>query len=126
MSNNSINTGVTIYEMQKKKYAEVKPLDMLDVISRIEEVSDKMLNSDIAYFTLLCHENRDYTTFVLTSNTEKDNLKQSLLETIQNRGEIMDIYDNGENCWDIWIRNITTKETFLMKLFDYSDFIEIV
>ena len=45
MNNNSINTGVTIYEMQKKKYAEVKPLDMLNVISRIEEVSNNILDS---------------------------------------------------------------------------------
>ena len=122
----SIDTGLTVYEVQKKKYAEVNPLDMLEVTSRLGEVAGEIVKTDISYFTLLCHENRDYTTFLLTSYVDKEKLKQVLLETIQNRGEIMDIYDSGENCWDIWVRNFTTKEVYLMKLFDYSDFIEIV
>lgn len=126
MTNKPIDTGITMYDMQKQKYESVEPLDILDTISRLNEISEKILVSDNTYFTLLCHENRDYTTFVLTCQTEKEDLKQALLETIQNRGEIMDMYDSGENCWDIWVRNVSTKKCFMMKLFDYSDFIEIV
>ena len=122
-----INSGLTAYEVQQQQYEKVSPLDALDVLNRLNEVSGKMLDTDSAYFMLLCHELRDYTTFVLTSITEQKNLKQVLLETCQNRGEIMDIYDSEDgNGWNIWIKDRITGKCNMRKLFDACDFIEIV
>lgn len=126
MEKKVIDTGMTAYEVQQKQYESVTPLDMIDCNRRICEVADKMIESDSVYFMLLCHELRDYTTFVLTSSVEHAALKQALQETLENRGDIMDIYDNAEGGWDIWIRDVVSKRCHMRKLFDASDFIEIV
>lgn len=65
------------------------------------------------YLMLLCHDLRDYTLFNLDrTNSWKDaplqsvfNAGNDIIECMTNRGTILSIDDQGNNSWEIWIRN---------------------
>lgn len=121
----TFDSGLTQYEMKKKQYLEVTPLDPLLVVSNIKEISEKMFDSSSHYYMLLCNDRKDYTIFHLSDAFVDAVLEQELLETIQNRGEIMDIYDGcQDNSWEIWVKD--NGECFCYILFEYdSGVIEI-
>lgn len=121
----TFDSGLTQYEMKKNLYSEVAPLDALLVTSNIKEISEKMINSSSRYYMLLCNDRRDYTVFALDECSMAQKLKTELQETIQNRGEIIDMYDGcQDNSWEIWIRD--NGKCFCYILFEYdSGVIEI-
>lgn len=123
MDNNRrvLESEMTLYDFKKQQYASVSPLDPFLVISDLTEISKgMMLNTSSTYFMLLCNDRRDYTVFHINGNTKVEDLGKVLLKTLQNRGELFDIYSTSDTSWEIWIKG-DNGEFYCYILFDYKD-----
>lgn len=118
MKNKAIDSGITMHELRKQQYSQVSPLDTLDFLSRLDTISSEMVKS--CYYMLLSNERVDYTVFNLTyvNSNDTNKVKQELQETLQNRGEVVDIFDGPEGGYEIWIKD--NDEAFCYYLFDYE------
>ena len=110
-----INTGISIYELNKKGMDLYKPLNEYEAHAAINNALSDLWVKE--YLMLLCNERRDFTLFK-NSSREIDKLSDEILETLNNRGEIIDITAQENNAVEIWIRD--NKENFCYYLFDYS------
>jgi hypothetical protein len=112
-----IDTGLSIYEINKNLMKEEKPLDPIAINIAIKKVTDGILSSFKKYWMLLCRERNDYTVFIITGSNK---LKNELKETILNRGKLLDISQQEDGNFEIWIRDSETEENFAYYLFDYT------
>ena len=115
--NKEIDTGLSIYEINKNLMAEEKPLDPIATNRAVKDAADGVLASFKRYWMLLCRERNDYTVFIINNSK---NLEQELKETLLNRGQLLDITKQDDGNFEIWIRDSETKENFVYYLFDYS------
>lgn len=121
INKNGFTSEMTYYDLKKQQYSMVSPLDPFLVISDIAEISKAMMkNTSSTYFMLLCNDRRDYTVFYFNGITKIKDLEDSLLKTLQNRGEIFDIYSTSNTSWEIWIKG-NDGELYCYVLFDYQD-----
>lgn len=115
-----IDTGMSLYELNKQGYAQLLPYDetqIQDAITWINEFSDKNKGK---YYMLLCKEMSYYTVF------EKDfleydclSLGHGVIECLNNVGTIHGIDDNGEGALEIWVKT-SDEEVYCMLLFNYD------
>ena len=115
-----IDTGMSLYELNKQGYAQLLPYDetqIQDAIAWINEFSDKNKGK---YYMLLCKEISYYTVF------EKDfleydclSLGHGVIECLNNVGTIHGIDDNGEGALEIWVKT-SDEEVYCMLLFNYD------
>lgn len=115
-----IDTGMSLYELNKQGYAQLLPYDetqIQDAIAWINEFSDKNKGK---YYMLLCKEISYYTVF------EKDfleydclSLGHGVIECLDNVGTIHGIDDNGEGALEIWVKT-SDEEVYCMLLFNYD------
>ena len=115
-----IDTGMSLYELNKQGYAQLLPYDetqIQDAITWINEFSDKNKGK---YYMLLCKEMSYYTVF------EKDfleydclSLGHGVIECLDNVGTIHGIDDNGEGALEIWVKT-SDEEVYCMLLFNYD------
>ena len=115
-----IDTGMSLYELNKQGYAQLLPYDetqIQDAITWINEFSDKNKGK---YYMLLCKEISYYTVF------EKDfleydclSLGHGVIECLDNVGTIHGIDDNGEGALEIWVKT-SDEEVYCMLLFNYD------
>ena len=115
-----IDTGMSLYELNKQGYAQLLPYDetqIQDAITCINEFSDKNKGK---YYMLLCKEMSYYTVF------EKDfleydclSLGHGVIECLDNVGTIHGIDDNGEGALEIWVKT-SDEEVYCMLLFNYD------
>ena len=115
-----IDTGMSVYELNKQGYAQLLPYDetqIQDAITWINEFSDKNKGK---YYMLLCKEMSYYTVF------EKDfleydclSLGHGVIECLDNVGTIHGIDDNGEGALEIWVKT-SDEEVYCMLLFNYD------
>lgn len=114
----------TLYDMNKELMKNEPVLDPVLLNKKIAEISKCMQYNcdylDKHYWMLLCHDRRDYTIFNVISAEDKDDIEFELGPTLVNRGKVLSIDDNGENCWEIWIRD-NLDENFAYYLFNYDD-----
>lgn len=112
-----IDTGVSIYEINKNLMKEDKPLDPIAVNITVKKAADGILTSFKKYWMLLCRERNDYTVFIVNGS---NNLEKELKETLLNRGYLLSIDKQDDGNFEIWIRDSETKENFVYYLFDYT------
>lgn len=115
-----IDTGMSLYELNKQGYAQLLPYDetqIQDAIAWINGFSDKNKGK---YYMLLCKEISYYTVF------EKDfleydclSLGHGVIECLDNVGTIHGIDDNGEGALEIWVKT-SDEEVYCMLLFNYD------
>lgn len=111
-----VNLG-TLYDVNKS------------LLEKEHSLSEKVLNkklSDITrffsrgkYFMLLCHEQRDYTVFQLTTGSKADIATEELKVCMKNRGNILAIDEAPGNAFEIWIKN--ESGIFAYYLFPYDE-----
>jgi hypothetical protein len=112
-----IDTGLSIYEINKNLMKEEKPLDPITINIAIKKAADGVLSSFKKYWMLLCRERNDYTVFIITGSNK---LEDELKETILNRGKLLDISQQEDGNFEVWIRDPETEENFVYYLFDYT------
>lgn len=116
------NIEVSQYDIYKNLYANMDPLDDSKLSSRLNTIGNwfgaKLPNT---YFMLLCRERNDYTIFKLKSPNYYQAC-QELKETLQSRGDIIDIeYIHGDDCYQCWVKN--TGAVSMYMLFPCDDFV---
>ena len=111
----------TLYELNKSAMEKEKRMTNMALNKTLKEMEDFF--SKGSYFMLLCHEQRDYTVFIINAVTEEagDNAIQNLKECLINRGEVLSIdYAPGDqNAFEIWNRD-DSGEPFCYYLFPYD------
>ena len=105
-----IDTGLSIYEINKNLMKEEKPLDPIAINIAIKKAADGVLSSFKKYWMLLCRERNDYTVFIIIGSNK---LEDELKETILNRGKLLDISQQEDGNFEIWIRDPETEENFV-------------
>lgn len=112
-----IDTGLSMYDINKNLMKEEKPLDPIATNIAIKKAADGILSSFKKYWMLLCRERNDYTVFIITGSNK---LEDELKETILNRGKLLDISQQEDGNFEVWIRDSKTEENFVYYLFDYT------
>lgn len=112
-----IDTGLTMYEINKNLMKEDKPLDPIAINIAVKKTADGVLASFKKYWMLLCRERNDYTVFIVNGS---NNLEKELKETLLNRGYLLSIDKQEDGNFEIWIRDSITEENFVYYLFDYT------
>lgn len=111
-----IDLGLSLYDFNKQGMAQEKPLDAIDfnrqIINMIEDIAARS-----KYWMLLCRERNDYTVFIILT---KEGTVNEMLEALLNRGQILSIDKQKDGNYEIWIRDINTKENFVYYFFDYE------
>ena len=115
----------TLYDMNKELMKNEPVLDPIIFNKKLTEIAKSMQYNcdylDKHYWMLLCHDRRDYTIFNIISSQEENDIEFELGPTLINRGKVLSIDSNGENCWEIWIRDNHSDENFAYYLFNYDD-----
>lgn len=112
-----IDTGISIYEINKNLMKEDKPLDPIATNIAVKKAADGILTSFKKYWMLLCRERNDYTVFIVNGS---NNLEKELKETLLNRGNLLSIDLQEDGNFEVWIRDPETEENFVYYLFDYT------
>ena len=112
-----VDTGLTMYEINKNLMKEDKPLDPIAINIAVKKAADGVLASFKKYWMLLCRERNDYTVFIVNGS---NNLEKELKETLLNRGYLLSIDKQEDGNFEIWIRDSITEENFVYYLFDYT------
>lgn len=112
-----IDTGMTLYDMNKQLIAKEKPFDTILLNAKVKKMVTNIYNKKKPYWMLLCNERHDYTVFIPL--TLEGTVKE-LIETLLNRGEIISIEEQEDENYEIWVRDPKTKENYAYYFFDYS------
>lgn len=119
MSNKVVDFKTKLYEFNKVQMAQINPVDPIWFNKHCAEVANEMWDSKSSYWMLLCRERNDYTIFYLEES--EDELTKALIETLNNRGMILDFTKQPDDNYEIWIRDFDTNENVVYYLFDYSN-----
>lgn len=112
-----IDSGLTLYDMNKQAYSQEKSLDPIALNVAVTKMINDIITKKKPYWMLLCRERNDYTVFIPLT---KEGTIKEIIPTLTNRGEVLDIQKQEDGNYEIWIRDIDTKENFAYYFFDYS------
>jgi hypothetical protein len=107
----------TVYDINKNLMQNEKRLSNNILNKKIKEIARFFTKGK--YFMLLCHEQRDYTIFQLTTEEKSKKASEELKLCMENRGEILSIDETPDGAYEIWIRNI--QGAFVYYLFPYDE-----
>lgn len=115
-----MDSGNTLYEMNKQIVAQEKPLTPMESV-RKQELLKEYFESNFNmydYYMLLCHEKRDYTVFRVIKSAE--NAARECIGCIFDRGELVscEYADTHESAIEIWLKS--NDEAFCYYLFPYD------
>ena len=117
-----------LYDMNKQLMEQEEPINDAELQLAKEHLRTWLThNFKSKYFMLLCHELRDYTLFNLDKTStwtiaKPDSIMTAandIIECMTNRGTLLTVDDQGNNTWELWIRN--PEGCFAYYLFPYGD-----
>lgn len=113
-----------LYDLNKDLVEkETKPLTQEELAIKKEMVHDFLReNGKASYMMLLCHEQRDYTVFNLTTTDDFAIYTPNILidECLKNRGEIRSIeLTANKDAIEIWL--VINKKAYCYYFFDYTN-----
>ena len=118
-----LNLG-TVYDFNKNAMSQFKPMDVIIFNKTTSKIAKEMTEAaelhDKHYWMLLCHELRDYTVFNIIAAESEKYVVNEIRPTLLNRGSVLDIEEQGNGAYEIWIRN-ENKENFAYYLFPYDN-----
>lgn len=122
-----IDLGMNLYEFNKQAMNTMTPLDAIMKLKAINQMAEgvkKFQESNPAqykYWMLLSNERRDYTVFNFNNNiwTIKDFTKE-IRECLDNRGNLLDVEQQEDGNFEIWLRDTVTKENVVYYFFNYT------
>lgn len=112
-----IDSSLTLYDMNKQAMNQEKPLDIIALHVKTKEMISDIYHRKIPYWMLLCKERNDYTVFIPLT---EDGTYNDMLETLNNRGQVLSIDKQGDGNYEIWIRDKDTQDNFVYYFFDYQ------
>ena len=124
MQAQNIDTGVSLYDINKQIYNKMKPLDPIFLHSQLADVTNSFAFAN--YVMLLCKERSDYTIFHLDQTQKIINMNffiKELKETLNNRGQVVSVEQNNNGFWEFWIKDPVEEDVFMYALFDANNFI---
>lgn len=105
-----------LYSFNKNAMSQINPLDPIAFNMATKAMVDDMADRAV-YWMLLNNERKDYTVFKVNS---AEGILNEIRPTLQNRGFVLSIDKQEDGNYEIWIRDIDTKENFVYYLFDYT------
>lgn len=119
-----LNMG-NLYDFNKNAMKQEKPIDAILANKRITDICNTMYISTgtDSYYMLICPDNRQYVIFHIDGeNSTPLSIKNEVILTLKNRGEIIDIdmTHKDEKIWEIWIKDKYTNDLYMYQLTDYT------
>ena len=120
-----LNMG-NLYEFNKNAMKQEKPIDAILANKRITDICNTMyMNTETdSYYMLICPDNRQYVIFHINGeNSTLSSIKDEVISTLKNRGEIIDIdiTHKDNEIWEIWIKDKFTDEIYMYQLTNYTN-----
>ena len=118
-----VNLG-NLYDFNKELMKKEKTIDPIIFNKQVKEIAGDMFfeaSNHEHYWMLLCHDRRDFTLFNIIAATEVNDIIEEIKPTLTNRGQVVTIDKQPNGAWEIWIRDIDTKENFAYYLFKYDN-----
>lgn len=114
---------ISQHEMNKSLYGQLPPLSDSNLSTELNAVGNWFgACFPVKHFMLLCRDKHDYTIFRLNSPNFFQTC-QYLQETLQNRGDIVDLqYNHDMGGYECWVKD-QNGEADLYALFPCDDFI---
>lgn len=112
-----LDLGMNLYDMNKQAYNQEKPLDVIALHIKVNDMITDIYKTKKPYWMFLCRERNDYTVFIPIT---REGTINEMLETLNNRGHVLDINKQEDGNYEIWIRDNDTNENFVYYFFDYS------
>ena len=118
---------ISLYDFNKKNMAQIKPYDPIALNNLCKKTAGEIWDAnfladkpkDKTYWMLLCRERNDYTIFCVEHDVNE--LTSALIECLCNRGHVLDITRQDDGNYEIWVRDIDTKDNVVYYLFDYNE-----
>lgn len=108
----------TVYDINKNLMDKEKRLSNSALRKKIDEIDKDFFKK--GYFMLLCHEQRDYTVFDITTDANAGWAARELKDCLSNRGDVLSIEKTQDGiAYEIWIRK--TEGSFVYYLFPYDE-----
>lgn len=113
--------SINLYDFNKTNMAQIKPYDPI-VLARMcnktaHDIWDRVQRP--VYWMLLCRERNDYTIFCIKNQVSE--FSSALVECLNNRGKVLDITEQDDGNYEIWVRDFDTNENVAYYLFDYQN-----
>lgn len=103
MSDN--NLEISNYAIYKQLFAQMEPLSGEKLDKKLQLVEKWFKKKASKYYTLMCREIYDFTTFCFTKSIYKKGAKE-LNELLKSRGKILSIdYIDIEDAFECWIKH---------------------
>ncbi|MDY0197663.1 MAG: hypothetical protein RBR68_07595 [Tenuifilaceae bacterium] len=114
---------MTLYEINKQLMAKRDAMSEQEREDKKVEMIEWLFYELDKYYMLLCHEQRDYTLLVFASDNDRrvkiENMVNEAIETLLNRGDIVDIDARiEESAISIWVK--IGQDSFCYYLFPYN------
>lgn len=125
MEDKKIQTGISLYELNKMAMRQLPPQSKHKLQTNLTSIGTwfSTFESNKNWFMLLCREKADYTVFHLSSHNYVNAVKE-LKECIEERGQLFAIdYIHGENAFEVWIRDVETRDVSMYMLFNCTPMI---
>lgn len=117
-----LDSGITVYDINKQGMDMYDPLDVIAINVKVAEMAKEIYSREgsLKYWMLLSNENRDYTVFLFKDRDNISKFKKEFVETLVNRGDVLEIEKQENNSYEIWIREKFTHENKVYYFFDYN------
>jgi len=118
--------NITLYDFNKENMAQINPYTKEDLEKLCSQVAEHIWGDffyknpeDKTYWMLLCRERNDYTVFCVKDSMVE--LTEAIKDCLVNRGQVLDITEQSDGNYEIWIRDYLTQENVVYYLFDYNE-----
>lgn len=110
--------NMSYYDYCKQVIASEVPMEPETFAEKLNEIVEYIAKG--TFFMLLCRERNDYTVFFNTNGDAEVIDRDSISQTILNRGSVLVIDKQPNDMYEIWIRDFETNENFVYYLFNYE------
>ena len=98
-----LNTGMTLYEMNKRVVAGLPALTTPLELDKCKSVLRKFKH--LGYFMLMCREDNYYTVIKVRKAKNPDKFEDLVIELLQSQGAIKDIdYSDDKKSLECWVQ----------------------
>ena len=105
----------TVYDINKNLMDKKKRLSNSALRKKIDEIDKSFFQK--GYFMLLCHEQRDYTVFDITTDANAGWAARELKDCLNNRGDVLSIEKTQDGiAYEIWIRKVEGSFVYYLPL----------
>jgi hypothetical protein len=114
-----VNLG-NLYDINKEAMKQFNPYDPIILNQKCKEIAEKIWNMNKpSYWMLLCRERNDYT--VIRACWDYEELNAAIHDCLINRGFVINITEQEDGNFEIWLRDFDTNENVVYYLFDYNE-----